>query len=164
MGHQITAMFEWMKHTDNTLNARLNDDVYADDVPAEAEVRDGRTAWTTGRVSSLEIDCGIQSIRSFSEKYRRQDLFVEKHGKEWSSETTRSTIDSLTGEIVVSSIPSSLIVVFLESISTTTNEVSSLSKAFRFRTEIREDASDSSRSWSQSPRTWNPFRRSRCHS
>ena len=31
-------MFEWMKHTDNTLNARLNDDVYADDVPAEAEV------------------------------------------------------------------------------------------------------------------------------
>jgi hypothetical protein len=39
MGHQITAMFEWMKHTDNTLNARLNDDVYADDVPGEAEVR-----------------------------------------------------------------------------------------------------------------------------
>ncbi len=39
MGHQITAMFEWMKHTDNTLNARLNDDVYADDVPGEAEVK-----------------------------------------------------------------------------------------------------------------------------
>lgn len=39
MGHQITAMFEWMKHTDNTLNARLKDDVYADDVPGEAEVR-----------------------------------------------------------------------------------------------------------------------------
>lgn len=39
MGHQITAMFEWTKHTDNTLNARLNDDVYADDVPGEAEVR-----------------------------------------------------------------------------------------------------------------------------
>jgi hypothetical protein len=38
MGHQITAMFEWMKHTDNTLNARLNDDVYSDDVPGEAEV------------------------------------------------------------------------------------------------------------------------------
>ena len=38
MGHQITAMFEWLKHTDNTLNARLNDDVYADDVPGEAEV------------------------------------------------------------------------------------------------------------------------------
>jgi hypothetical protein len=38
MGHQITAMFEWMKHTDNTLNARLKDDVYADDVPGEAEV------------------------------------------------------------------------------------------------------------------------------
>ncbi|CAF1587705.1 unnamed protein product [Rotaria magnacalcarata] len=37
MGHQITAMFEWMKHTDSTLNARLNDDVYADDVPGEAE-------------------------------------------------------------------------------------------------------------------------------
>ncbi|CAF1402030.1 unnamed protein product [Adineta steineri] len=37
MGHQITAMFEWMKHTDNTLNARLKDDVYADDVPGEAE-------------------------------------------------------------------------------------------------------------------------------
>jgi len=35
--NQITAMFEWMKHTDNTLNARLNDDVYADDVPGEAE-------------------------------------------------------------------------------------------------------------------------------
>lgn len=39
MGHQITAMFEWMKHTDNTLNARLNDDVYANDVPGEAEVK-----------------------------------------------------------------------------------------------------------------------------
>ena len=39
VGHQITAMFEWMKHTDNTLNARLKDDVYADDVPGEAEVR-----------------------------------------------------------------------------------------------------------------------------
>jgi hypothetical protein len=38
-GHQITAMFEWMRHTDNTLNARLKDDVYADDVPGEAEVR-----------------------------------------------------------------------------------------------------------------------------
>ncbi|CAF3292012.1 unnamed protein product [Rotaria socialis] len=37
MGHQITAMFEWMKHTDSTLNARLKDDVYADDVPGEAE-------------------------------------------------------------------------------------------------------------------------------
>ncbi|CAF3672349.1 unnamed protein product [Rotaria sordida] len=37
MGHQITAMFEWMKHTDNTLHARLKDDVYADDVPGEAE-------------------------------------------------------------------------------------------------------------------------------
>ncbi|CAF5069847.1 unnamed protein product, partial [Rotaria socialis] len=30
-------MFEWMKHTDSTLNARLKDDVYADDVPGEAE-------------------------------------------------------------------------------------------------------------------------------
>jgi hypothetical protein len=39
MGHQITAMFEWMKHTDNTLHARLKDDVYADDVPGEAEVK-----------------------------------------------------------------------------------------------------------------------------
>ncbi|CAF4320996.1 unnamed protein product, partial [Rotaria sp. Silwood2] len=37
MGHQITAMFEWMKHTDNTLHARLKDDVFADDVPGEAE-------------------------------------------------------------------------------------------------------------------------------
>jgi hypothetical protein len=35
-------MFEWMRHTDNTLNARLKDDVYADDVPAEAEVRKKR--------------------------------------------------------------------------------------------------------------------------
>jgi hypothetical protein len=42
MGHQITAMFEWMKHTDNTLNARLKDDVYADDVPGEVEVRESR--------------------------------------------------------------------------------------------------------------------------
>jgi hypothetical protein len=39
MGHQITAMFEWMRHTDNTLNARLREDVFADDVPGEAEVR-----------------------------------------------------------------------------------------------------------------------------
>ena len=38
MGHQITAMFEWMKHTDATLHARLKDDVVADDVPGEAEV------------------------------------------------------------------------------------------------------------------------------
>lgn len=37
MGHQITAMFEWMKNTDMTLHVRLKDDVYADDVPAEAE-------------------------------------------------------------------------------------------------------------------------------
>ncbi|CAF4861262.1 unnamed protein product, partial [Rotaria sp. Silwood1] len=37
MGHQITAMFEWMKHTDSTLHARLKDDVYADDVPGETE-------------------------------------------------------------------------------------------------------------------------------
>jgi hypothetical protein len=39
LGHQITAMFEWIRHTDNTLNARLKDDVYADDVPAETDVR-----------------------------------------------------------------------------------------------------------------------------
>ena len=31
-------MFEWIRHTDNTLNARLKDNVYADDVPAEVEV------------------------------------------------------------------------------------------------------------------------------
>jgi hypothetical protein len=31
-------MCEWMRHTDNTLNARLKDDGYADDVPGEAEV------------------------------------------------------------------------------------------------------------------------------
>lgn len=37
--NQITAMFEWIRHTDNTLDSRLKDDVYADDVPAEAEVR-----------------------------------------------------------------------------------------------------------------------------
>ena len=37
MGHQITAMFEWMKNTDMTLHARLTDNVYADDVPAEVE-------------------------------------------------------------------------------------------------------------------------------
>ena len=39
MGHQITAMFEWMKHTDNILTSRLKDDVYANDVPGEDEVR-----------------------------------------------------------------------------------------------------------------------------
>lgn len=38
MGHEITAMFEWMRHTDSILNARLKDDVYADDVPGETEV------------------------------------------------------------------------------------------------------------------------------
>lgn len=39
LGHQITGMFEWMKHTENTLNARLRDNVYANDVPSETEVR-----------------------------------------------------------------------------------------------------------------------------
>jgi hypothetical protein len=39
LGQQITAMFQWIKHTDNTLNARLKDNVYADDVPGEVEVR-----------------------------------------------------------------------------------------------------------------------------
>ena len=39
LGQQITSMFQWMKHTENTLNARLKDNVYADDVPAEADVR-----------------------------------------------------------------------------------------------------------------------------
>ena len=37
-------MFEWMKHTDNTLVSRLKDDVYADDVPGEAEVRSKQTS------------------------------------------------------------------------------------------------------------------------
>jgi hypothetical protein len=32
-------MFEWMRHTDNTLNARLKDSVYANDVPGEVDVR-----------------------------------------------------------------------------------------------------------------------------
>jgi hypothetical protein len=40
LGQQITAMLQWIKHTDNTLNARLKDNVYADDVPAEVDVRD----------------------------------------------------------------------------------------------------------------------------
>ena len=39
LGHQITAMFEWMKHTENTLNARLKDNVYANDVQSETDVR-----------------------------------------------------------------------------------------------------------------------------
>ncbi|CAF4502896.1 unnamed protein product, partial [Didymodactylos carnosus] len=37
MGHQITAMREWLRHTDGTINSRLKDDVFADDVPGEAE-------------------------------------------------------------------------------------------------------------------------------
>lgn len=32
-------MVEWMNHTDSILNSRLKDDVYASDVPSEAEVR-----------------------------------------------------------------------------------------------------------------------------
>ncbi|CAF3539694.1 unnamed protein product [Rotaria sordida] len=35
--HQITAMFEWINHTDALLSSRLKDDVYANDVPSEAE-------------------------------------------------------------------------------------------------------------------------------
>ncbi|CAF3444628.1 unnamed protein product [Rotaria sp. Silwood1] len=35
--HQITAMFEWMNHTDAILNSRLKDAVYASDVPSEAD-------------------------------------------------------------------------------------------------------------------------------
>ncbi|CAF3670938.1 unnamed protein product [Adineta steineri] len=37
LNQQIAAMFEWIRLTDNTLNSRLKDDVYADDVPGEAE-------------------------------------------------------------------------------------------------------------------------------
>ncbi|UJR26820.1 hypothetical protein I4U23_008133, partial [Adineta vaga] len=37
LGHQISAMFEWIRHTDHILNTRLREDVYADDVPGEAE-------------------------------------------------------------------------------------------------------------------------------
>ena len=39
LGQQIAAMFEWIRHTDHILNTRLKEDVYADDVPGEAEVR-----------------------------------------------------------------------------------------------------------------------------
>lgn len=39
LGQQINAVFEWIRHTDSILNARLKDNVYADDVPAEADVR-----------------------------------------------------------------------------------------------------------------------------
>jgi hypothetical protein len=39
LGQQIAAMSQWMKHTDNTLEARLKDNVYADDVPGEVDVR-----------------------------------------------------------------------------------------------------------------------------
>ncbi|CAF1590315.1 unnamed protein product, partial [Adineta ricciae] len=37
LGQQIAAMFEWIRHTDHILNTRLKEDVYADDVPGEAE-------------------------------------------------------------------------------------------------------------------------------
>ncbi|CAF0755155.1 unnamed protein product, partial [Didymodactylos carnosus] len=37
MGHQITEMREWLRHTDATINSRLDDNVFADDVPREAE-------------------------------------------------------------------------------------------------------------------------------
>lgn len=39
LGQQINATFEWIRHTDSILNARLKDNIYADDVPAEADVR-----------------------------------------------------------------------------------------------------------------------------
>ncbi|CAF4584308.1 unnamed protein product, partial [Rotaria magnacalcarata] len=39
LGKQIVDMVEWMNHTDTILNSRLRDDVYASDVPSEADVR-----------------------------------------------------------------------------------------------------------------------------
>jgi len=65
LGHQITAMFEWMRHTDSILNARLKDDVYADDVPGEAEVRK-REKFYSKKINIfvvffIEINCRISS-------------------------------------------------------------------------------------------------------
>ncbi|CAM2708186.1 unnamed protein product [Rotaria socialis] len=37
LGKQIVDMVEWMNHTDTILNSRLRDDVYASDVPSEAD-------------------------------------------------------------------------------------------------------------------------------
>lgn len=42
LGQQISTTFEWIRHTDSILNARLKDNIYADDVPAEADVRNRR--------------------------------------------------------------------------------------------------------------------------
>ena len=53
-------MFQWIKHTDNTLNARLKDNVYADDVPAEVDVRDRRNFSKENHVDFyVEINCRI---------------------------------------------------------------------------------------------------------
>jgi len=65
LGQQITTMQEWIRHTDNTLNARLRDGVYADDVPGEQDVR--RQCSILKRFTKilfvfLEIDIGIQSL------------------------------------------------------------------------------------------------------
>lgn len=38
-GQEITSMFEWIRHTDITLNARLRDGIYANDVPSENDVK-----------------------------------------------------------------------------------------------------------------------------
>lgn len=64
-GQQITTMQEWIRHTDNTLNARLRDGVYADDVPGEQDVR--RQCSILRRLMKklfvfLEINIGIQSL------------------------------------------------------------------------------------------------------
>jgi len=62
LGHQITGMFEWMKHTENTLNARLRDNVYANDVPSETEILIGE--FNRYETFLHLIDEKIQTLRS----------------------------------------------------------------------------------------------------
>lgn len=143
MGHQITAMFEWMKHTDNTLHARLKDDIHADDVPAEAEKL------------ILEFNQYEAFLRSIEDKVHQ----LRSTGKNEAAKRLEQQL--LLLRVTLSSLSSNVKIFFLrrsESIFTITNEISLLSKTLGFRTKISENASNSSRCRTESFRSGDSFR------
>ena len=134
-------MFEWMRHTDNTLNSRLKDDVYADDVPGEAEKL------------IVEFHQYEALLRSIEDKVHS----LRSSGKGEAAKRLEQQLIILRVNSMRKNGANSILMIFLESICAIAKQISTISKTVGFRTEICENASNSSGSRAKHAYTGSSF-------
>lgn len=138
-----------MKHTENTLNARLKDHVYAHDVPKETDVR-----WNVRSKKRFRFLRLFSSIKILSAEFNRYEILLRTIEDRVQTLRSLGKVDAarrleqqyihlkVTDRWLICSLYRILFVE--ESILRIRREIPSLSTSLRFRTEIQSNGSNSS--------------------